>query len=154
MLDGVSLLLERMKTHPEEFIPARHLGDTKWTKLVDYYEGVLTEHEKSAIKTSIKQLMREQFTQEVMKEILREPSEGGGDASSYGYTVSANNSPGNWGITSIQEQAYKAQAKLMQLELQKAMVEEYKEKLVGKKEKNKSKMEQLLTNITKRKQVY
>jgi hypothetical protein len=74
MNDGVKILLERMKTHPEEFVDAWNEGSSKWSGLLGYYNNVLTDEEKKAIDSGLLKLRRDTFTRIVMQEILREPT--------------------------------------------------------------------------------
>jgi hypothetical protein len=45
MLTGVEILLERMKTNPEEFIEG---GYSKWSRVIDGSWSILTEEEQTA----------------------------------------------------------------------------------------------------------
>ena len=67
MNDGVAMLLERMKTNPEEFA-----GDspTKWKNLVENYRPYLEANELKLLDDGIKELMRQRFTEKVMEEII------------------------------------------------------------------------------------
>jgi hypothetical protein len=69
MNDGVKILLERMKTHPEEFVGRPR----RWEYILEEYDNVLAEDEAKAIKEGLKELRRSEFTCVVMQEILREP---------------------------------------------------------------------------------
>ena len=72
MNDGVKILLERMKTHPEEFVDETNLGATKWSGVLNYYDNVLTLEEKKAIQEGVLKLKREAFTKQVMEILLDE----------------------------------------------------------------------------------
>ena len=72
MNDGVKILLERMKTHPEEFVDETNLGATKWSGILNYYDNVLTPEEKKAIQEGVLQLKRDAFTKQVMEILLDE----------------------------------------------------------------------------------
>jgi hypothetical protein len=72
MNDGVKILLERMKTHPEEFVDETNLGATKWSGVLNYYDNVLTPEEKKAIQEGLLQLKRDAFTKQVMEILLDE----------------------------------------------------------------------------------
>ena len=68
MNEGVKILLERMKTNPEEFdLNGR---DGKWENLVYRYSDWLDEEDKIAFRDAMKQMRQEKFTQEIMKELL------------------------------------------------------------------------------------
>jgi hypothetical protein len=71
MNDGVELLLERMATHPEEFTTKDFSGYSRWSRLIDYYDNVLTDDERHALKTKQKELLRKELTQAVMQELLK-----------------------------------------------------------------------------------
>lgn len=74
---GVRVLLERMKTNPEEFVrglrdPSKLYVETKWGSILDrdYLKSVLTDAEFAAIEAAIRDIRREQFTANVMRTIL------------------------------------------------------------------------------------
>ena len=73
MNDGVKILLERMKTHPEEFVDDGLLGATKWSGVLNYYDSVLTSEEKKAIQEGMLQIKRDAFTKQVMEMLIEEP---------------------------------------------------------------------------------
>jgi hypothetical protein len=68
MNDGVKMLLERMKTHPEEFVGKR----LRWSYILEEYDNVLSEDEVKAIKDELKALRRSELTRAVMQELLME----------------------------------------------------------------------------------
>lgn len=74
MNEGVKIILERMKTHPEEFVPAYEGGTTKWNSIIGRYNNFLTTEESEAItkaqKAVVHEVMRERFTSAVMEELL------------------------------------------------------------------------------------
>lgn len=74
MNEGVKIILERMKTHPEEFVPAYEGGTTKWNNIIGRYHNFLTTEESEAItkaqKAVVHEVMRERFTSAVMEELL------------------------------------------------------------------------------------
>jgi hypothetical protein len=74
MNDGVKLLLERMKTNPEEFAPEYDGGVTKWGIVIGHYRTYLTAEDNKALEDAWKETvgiaMQEKFTQAVMKELL------------------------------------------------------------------------------------
>lgn len=73
MNDGVKILLERMQTHPEEFVDETNLGATKWSGILSYYDNVLTDEEKKAIQQGLLGLKRDAFTKVVVENLLNEP---------------------------------------------------------------------------------
>lgn len=70
MNDGVKILLERMQTHPEEFYG--HYN--KWTEIINNFEKFFNTSERALINGALTNLRREELTQVVMQEILREPT--------------------------------------------------------------------------------
>ena len=68
MNKGVEILLERIKTNPEEFEGQGR--DSKWENIVYRYADWLDEEDKEAFKNALKQMRQEKFTEEVMKELL------------------------------------------------------------------------------------
>lgn len=64
MLTGVEILLERMKTNPEEFLEG---ALSKWSRVIDYSWQVLTEEERNALQNGMKEAKREHFNGEVMR---------------------------------------------------------------------------------------
>jgi len=64
MLAGVEILLERMKTNPEEFIEG---GMTKWSRVIDRAWEVLGEEERNALQDAIRSAKRDHFSGEVMR---------------------------------------------------------------------------------------
>lgn len=64
MLAGVEILLERMKTNPEEFIEG---GLSKWGRVIDSSWAILTEDERTALQAGIGEAKREHFNGEVLR---------------------------------------------------------------------------------------
>jgi hypothetical protein len=64
MLTGVEILLERMKTNPEEFIEG---GMSKWTRVLDAGWAIMTEDERDALQAGLNEAKRDHFNGEVMK---------------------------------------------------------------------------------------
>jgi hypothetical protein len=77
MNDGMKIILERMKTHPEEFKdndnPFAYEG--KWVGLVHKYEHNLPEEDMKAFKEAVDAMRQEEFTAKVMEELLDPKSE-------------------------------------------------------------------------------
>jgi hypothetical protein len=76
MNDGVKLLLQRMETHPEEFTTKDFSGQSRWSHLISYYDGVLTDEERDTLKTKQTELLRKELTQAVMQELMHESRAG------------------------------------------------------------------------------
>lgn len=74
MNEGVKIILERMKTNPEEFVPDYDGGTTKWNGIIGRYHNFLTKEESEAItkrqKETVHEVMRERFTSAVMEQLL------------------------------------------------------------------------------------
>ncbi len=64
MLTGVEILLERMKTNPEEFVEG---GYSKWTRVLDAGWSVMTAEEQKALQDAMNEAKRDHFNGEVMK---------------------------------------------------------------------------------------
>lgn len=69
MNDGVAMLLERMKTNPEEFV-----GVGKWRLLIDAHIGYLDPEDQKALKHGLNVINQQRFTEEVMEELI-DPAE-------------------------------------------------------------------------------
>jgi hypothetical protein len=68
MNEGVKILIERMKTNPEEFV-----GEgvySKWSNLFSMYQDALAPEDVETFKNARNKLIQEHFTQRVMKELL------------------------------------------------------------------------------------
>ncbi len=64
MLTGVEILLERMKTNPEEFIEGEM---SKWSRVMSSGWDIFTEEERTALQDAIRLAKREHFNGEVMR---------------------------------------------------------------------------------------
>ena len=64
MLTGVEILLERMKTNPEEFIEG---GLSKWSRVLDSGWAVMTTEEQKALRDGMNEAKRDHFNGEVMR---------------------------------------------------------------------------------------
>jgi hypothetical protein len=64
MLAGVEILLERMKTNPEEFVEGDY---SKWSRVMDTAWAVMTEDERTALQSALIEAKRDHFTGEVMR---------------------------------------------------------------------------------------
>lgn len=70
MNDGIVIILKRMETHPEEFYD----DGGKWKFLYkEYFRDVMTEEEKAALHTKLKDVRRSELTSKVMKTLVAEP---------------------------------------------------------------------------------
>jgi translation initiation factor 2 alpha subunit (eIF-2alpha) len=68
MNNGVALLLERMKTHPEEFVPNN--GSSKWGSLISAYKEFLEPEDKQALTEGVNKLLQQAFTEKVLEELV------------------------------------------------------------------------------------
>ena len=70
MNDGVAMLLERMKTNPEEFVHEGGVHRTKWGQLIDGYKERLDPEDAKALTDGYNALLQQQFTEKVMEELV------------------------------------------------------------------------------------
>jgi hypothetical protein len=72
MNDGVKILLERMKTHPEEFFDesSRLHVTSKWGTLIADHQNFLELEDKKALDEGLKKLHQQIFTEKVMEELV------------------------------------------------------------------------------------
>ena len=79
MNEGVKILLERIKTNPEEFYDPKnglHVS-TKWGRIIADYQGFLDEEDKKALNDALSKMHQQAFTERVMKELLAPEEEDG-----------------------------------------------------------------------------
>lgn len=73
---AVDTLIERMKTHPEEFFEGDFGPDKKrgrWSFMYkDYFKDSLTESEKGRIHEQLRKVRRLEFDAMVVKELMKE----------------------------------------------------------------------------------
>lgn len=67
MLNGLEILIARMKTHPEEFVL-----DGRWADLIAKVDKHLTEEERQAVKDGFTGIARDTFNEVIMKAIAGE----------------------------------------------------------------------------------
>lgn len=67
MNDGVKILLDRMKTNPEEFVPP---NDLKWKKLWEWYASFLPAEDQKAYNEGYRKVMQQHFTEMVLEELI------------------------------------------------------------------------------------
>jgi hypothetical protein len=65
---GVEIILERIKTHPEEFCikGGGKLANGKWSRVLENYGGHLEQEDINALNEAIDKIQQEYFTEEVM----------------------------------------------------------------------------------------
>lgn len=66
MNDGVKILLERMKTNPEEFGGVH----SKWNRVISDHIAFLEEDDRKAITKGIDEIMQQRFSEEVIKTLI------------------------------------------------------------------------------------
>jgi hypothetical protein len=86
MLTGVEILLERMKTNPEEFAEGRY---SKWSQVLDTAWSILTEEEKTVLQVGLIQAKREIFNGEVLRVLTGNATEQTTAGSLYATNLSA-----------------------------------------------------------------
>ena len=69
MNDGVALLLERMKTHPEEFVIEEGVP-AKWDNLIRSYETILDPEDVALFRQARGKLLQQQFTEKVLEGLV------------------------------------------------------------------------------------
>ena len=78
MLTGLDILLDRMKTNPEEFLKDDHVpyeGESfggKWSDLVNYAWRIATEEERQMLEDARREFYRDDFNERVMKRLAGE----------------------------------------------------------------------------------
>ncbi len=74
MNKGIEILLERMKSNPEEFVPDYDGGTTKWGNFMQRYRPFLSKEDLEIFdakhRETVFEYMQGEFTQAVMKELL------------------------------------------------------------------------------------
>jgi hypothetical protein len=70
---GVALLLERMKTNPEEFTSS--YGSSKWGSLIAAYKEFLEPEDREALDAGHHKILQQAFTEKVLEELV-DPKEG------------------------------------------------------------------------------
>lgn len=79
MNEGVQILLERMKTHPEEFVAEANYGVSKWGQVTAPLQEYLSKEDREALNVAWKQTvdeeMQRRFTQAIMEELIDPKSE-------------------------------------------------------------------------------
>ena len=72
MNDGVKILLERMKTNPEEFYSDIN---EKWAHIINTYKPYLNDEDTKALEEELAKLMQQRFTEEIMEELINPTEE-------------------------------------------------------------------------------
>ena len=112
MIDGMKIILERMKTNPEEFV--NNLGRIgRWESIITMNNDVLTDEEMKAFTDALRELRRESFTAKVLQTLMEEPV----TVDPNTYTINTAGRYPNSGVTlaASQKPAFDYQAELQQL---------------------------------------
>ena len=78
MLTGLEILIERMKTNPEEFLKDNHVpyeGESfggEWMDLIAYAWRIANEEERQALEDARREFYRDDFNERVMKRLAGE----------------------------------------------------------------------------------
>jgi len=70
METGTAILIERMKTHPEEFLDGPYIG--KWNRVLDMANACLPSEDKRALKEAQDRMYIDQFNELVLKTLAGE----------------------------------------------------------------------------------
>ena len=70
MNDGVRILLERMKTNPEEFIGEDSFAYSKWGSLIGAYKEFLDPEDQKVLTNGLNALLQQAFTEKVLQELI------------------------------------------------------------------------------------
>lgn len=70
MLSAVEILIERTKTHPEEFSEGQLNKHSKWGDLINNYSPCMTPEERAALATAMTEAKRTLFNEAVMKRLV------------------------------------------------------------------------------------
>jgi|FreactcultureFD7_1027221.scaffolds.fasta_scaffold00211_28 hypothetical protein len=73
MHSGVKILLERIKTNPEEFLDSAKYN--KWSAIIDRYKDYFTDEEDKALKNALREVIMSQFDKDVLKTLMNEKQE-------------------------------------------------------------------------------
>jgi hypothetical protein len=67
---GVALLLERMKTNPEEFVGEKGFAYSKWGSLISAYKQHLETEDQETLTNALDSLLQQKFTEKVLEELV------------------------------------------------------------------------------------
>jgi hypothetical protein len=95
MHSGVKILLERIKTNPEEFSGGAKYH--KWSAIIDWYKDFFTDEESKALQNALREVMMSQFDKEVLKTLMDERQEEPFDP--FGKTETRSFGTKNYGAT-------------------------------------------------------
>jgi len=81
MNTGIQILIERMKTNPEEFTTPQVINGAKWETILNSYWKYLPEEDKAAYQQARDAIIQDEFTEVVMKKLAGVGDEDGVEAS-------------------------------------------------------------------------
>ena len=70
MLSAIEILIERTKTHPEEFSEGQLNKYSKWDDLINNYIPCMTQEEREALAAAMTEAKRTLFNEAVMKRLV------------------------------------------------------------------------------------
>ena len=70
MLSAIEILIERTKTHPEEFSEGQLNKYSKWGDLINNYSPCMTQEEREALAAAMTEAKRTLFNEAVMKRLV------------------------------------------------------------------------------------
>lgn len=84
MNNGLKIIIERMKTNPEEFQQPKFRRG--WAIIVEQFWDILTDEERTEYRKALREVTLSKFEEEVLKELMRGESHGT-SASDYGGVI-------------------------------------------------------------------
>ena len=73
MENGVKIIIERLKTNPEEF------GEGKWLGIVRAYRKFMSEEDRVALDEALRPVIMEKFNEDVLNTLMRTENESQGE---------------------------------------------------------------------------
>ena len=70
MLSAIEILIERTKTHPEEFSEGQLNKHSKWGDLINNFSPCMTQEERDALAAAMTEAKRTLFNEAVMKRLV------------------------------------------------------------------------------------
>jgi hypothetical protein len=70
VLSAVEILIERTKTHPEEFSEGQLNKHSKWGDLINNFSPCMTQDEREALAAAMTEAKRTLFNEAVMKRLV------------------------------------------------------------------------------------
>jgi hypothetical protein len=73
MENGVKIIIERLKTNPEEF------GEGKWLGIVRAYKEFMSAEDRVALNEALRPVIMEKFNEDVLNTLMRTENEAQGE---------------------------------------------------------------------------